>query len=558
MPRGNYKNKNVQSQFPAPRYMTVRDTPDQQNAILFFKYWADLPESMRDLAHVTTYRTWPRIDLRLTDPDRKTIETKLWEGPIPFAPDEYKDYFLKNFGSGEWRCILKEKGVAGKVIECFFGAKTSPLDDAPPKIDPRTVCVGEFENRGYIDWAHNHGTIFPWEQDQEAIEAAKMKEEEETMTGEVVKGLTDMAERVVQSASEKAQLSAEKAQLESELKVRQAEEGREKKVSSDGVTESIRLVTGTAEKMVEMVTKNAGAQFNPVELINTVAQLNKRDDEGVKALAAAVEKSVTATQSMHTETLKFFGEQITKITTTTVQTQTTVERKSWREEVQEMREAAEMFGWRRPDEVAPYREREPETPAGPPPKTTMQQVVEALPVIQVIFALGANMMANWAAARAGNPAAVENPNEALNRARQQAQHNASAAPGADGTAQPPSDPRAQLMAIIDSQMFKTGFINHFFGGASCDGHTFAEFVNTEGTMNGVPKENGRKVYMFIREFGKEGFDIAVRGTIDIWSRVQSLPAKYEQFISEFLEYDEWMAGEDEVPEESTGNANAVS
>ena len=147
----SYQKKNPASSFPAPKYFRVFDNPIRKNAILFFKYWAMLPPEKAELSRVKIYRTWPRIDLRLVEPELKSHSWDVIDGPIPFDPNDYQNWFLEHYRSGNWLCQMYELRARPeaeiKVTECFFEAQE--LAEYPPRVDYDTVLWDHPDNEPY-------------------------------------------------------------------------------------------------------------------------------------------------------------------------------------------------------------------------------------------------------------------------------------------------------------------------------------------------------------------------------------------------------------------------
>jgi hypothetical protein len=547
MARSTYGKKNAQTQFPAPRYMSVRDNDDKKQAVLFFRFWHELPESMRDLAEVSFYRLWPVCDLRRI-PENANLRSHAWkriDGTIPFDPEIYREWTLEQFGSGEWHCILKERGVSGKCMECWFSSKSIPLDIAPPKVDLRTILPGVFENAGYVRWLHDMNQQLPWDETEEHLAARQEKEREqesEDMNAEVVRSVTEMAKENMKLVGEKSEMKIDRAleQLEEEKKKLNEEKQQNSNGRREGETESIRLVTGTAEKMIEMVTQNAGKQFDPVQMLETTAKILKRDDgESTKLMLDTFAKLGERQQQMQTETFAFLQKIVDKETKAPAAA-APEKPPSLREQLEEITAVNDMLGLGR-------KAREHAEPAAPaaPEKSFGTAFMEQLPlitgVIQTGFVLGANMLHNWAVGRSGKGTA-EDPQAAIARAQAAAQP-AGAAPGAAPQAGPAQDPRQFWINLVNSQIFKSGCIAHYFN-AGCDGHTFAEYICGNG-LNAGSTHEGRKIYTGLKELGRDNFEMLIRGNVDLWSQFAGTPQKFAQYLTEFFEYDEWLAGEDD-------------
>jgi hypothetical protein len=169
----SYQKKNPASSFPPPKYFRVLDNPTRKNAILFFKYWAMLPPEKAELARVKLYRTWPRIDLRLVEPELKSHSWDVIDGPIPFDPNDYRNWFLEHYSSGNWLCQMYELSVQPdaeiKVTECFFEAQE--LEEYPPRVDYDTVLWDDPDNEPYERYLRERNIRIPGQESKESASA---------------------------------------------------------------------------------------------------------------------------------------------------------------------------------------------------------------------------------------------------------------------------------------------------------------------------------------------------------------------------------------------------
>ena len=169
----SYQKKNPASSFPAPKYFRVFDNPTRKNAILFFKYWTKLPPEKAELARVKVYRTWPRIDLRLVEPELKSHSWDVIDGPIPFDPNDYQNWFLEHYSSGNWLCQMYELRVRPeaeiKVTECFFEAQE--LEEHPPRVNYNTVLWDHPDNEPYERYLRERNIRIPGQESKESAAA---------------------------------------------------------------------------------------------------------------------------------------------------------------------------------------------------------------------------------------------------------------------------------------------------------------------------------------------------------------------------------------------------
>jgi hypothetical protein len=547
MPRGNYQKK-VPTQFAAPRHNVWRDTEKRKQAIGGFEYWReiggtiDAPSELADFIEVNVYRTWPVCDLKRLDPPPKRITWDILEGPCPFEPEAYKEFFLEKYGSGEWKLILNEKGVQGEVILIYFSAVD--LDRYPPKLDLKTVVPGVFANQSYIRWLRDRGTLLPWEDGNEEREQQQREDEEMgTVAAEALRSITEAHERMVDK-------NLELSEKLSEARNTQAPAAPAPDAEAHATNRAIDLVASSAERMINMVSEKAGSQYDPVEMLRTTAEVLRGGEdknsgaESARIMADSFKETVAKMAEMQEKHLEFLKTVVMQKNADGTWSARAVEQekpKTLIEQLNEYRTIGEMLGWTPGREMVPASAAAEEAPAREQKSSswlTPETIVPITGLITMAFTLGANMLHNWAVARAGQ-GKPEDPQEAIKKA---AANTAGAMPGGmpGAAAQPqqqPQDPRAMWAQFIDQQL-KVPFLAHFYD-PQCNGYTLAQFLQSDGTM-GTPTANGRHVYMtLVEQVKREGMDLLIRGNHDIWSKVQGLPQKYDQYLDEFFGYDEW-------------------
>src|SRR5580693_4105690 len=151
MPQGSYQTKDPDATFPAPKFKTVQDNVKSKHAVLWFDYWERLPaalklapEALVGKVRIKIYRTWPEVDLKITEPDRKDYVWDVLEGAMqtqepPLTSHDYTEWFLKRYHSGGWNCRLYEiqpdKEI--EIMTCYFEAKD--MEGFPPRVNLRSV-----------------------------------------------------------------------------------------------------------------------------------------------------------------------------------------------------------------------------------------------------------------------------------------------------------------------------------------------------------------------------------------------------------------------------------
>lgn len=539
-----YQKSGVKTQFPTPKFREFRDNGPRKNAIEFFLYWKRIPDDVHDFIEVRVYQLWPVCDFKITEPDRKTVEKDIIAGTCPFEPEQYRDKFMEMFGSGEWHCVLNEKGVAGAVTECWFSA--IDLDRFLPKVDLRCVLPNVHANKEYIRFLRARNVQLPWELPED-VEAKKKEQEDEMAT-------TDALQTMADSNAKLAEKNMDLAERVASANKSDAVPPAEPSLESKAGAATIDMMTHATNGIVDMWAKHAGHQFNPVELMETAFKFARPErpegeSESVRMMTLFVQsmkESNELARSAQREQFEFMksvtmGKNGDGSFTAVVPAQ-----KSLIEQAKEMKEMSDLFGG---FFGGGRRERSaPEPPAEPVKGFAVSLMENIGPITALVTTVGVllgNMMYNWKLKDGERP---QSPQEAMNKS-QGAQPDA--APAAQQATQngPPSP---QQWVQWFQTNFANSFLTHLFGGET-DGYTLAQLLITNGTMAGESIE-GRKIYMTMKEnLGPQGLDMLVRGNPPVWKQVSSIPQRYAEFINEFFTYDAQQDQNEPVAEAATAS-----
>lgn len=522
----------VNTRFPQPRFRTLSFT----KAKYLFEYWHDIPKEHHDLIEVRVYRTWPQVRMELVEPERRDHCWELIRGACPFDPENFEVQIMqrRNFGSGDWRFDLKEIGTDEVLIRAYIHAQDLSL--YPPVLDYSTL-VNCPANQEYIRGLMKQNVKLPWEYTPE--------EEDEmagTGAGEALKTMADALTTVAKTAVDTANQRIDDIQQAREDALDAVEpEGDGPEVSA--VSRSMDLLAHAAEKSMDMMTRHAGKQFDPVEMMRAAKELmGNGEGAGIQLLVGTIKDQGERMVTMQQENLKFMREMIE---TRAAPTTTADPFALMLEKSAQIKQMADLFGWGPPE-----RDEPPAPPPAPrvPEKSFGQQVTENIvPIItglSTILAMGANIFYNMKATTPRNPAddmaaaAAQNPLAQMNPGG-----SAPAMPAAMQQPAMPTNPLDQFRPFIKN--ISGALLVHFFGSdQGYDGHTFAEYILGDG-KGGPPVPQGRQAYGTIKEsLKREGFDQLVREHFDLWSKLQGTPYQYQKFLDDFFGYDDWAREQD--------------
>jgi hypothetical protein len=534
-----YTGKNPDSTFPAPKFIKVFDKPGKKNAVLFFRYWASIPAEKQDLIEVKVYRTWPQVDVKLTEPNRKDITWDIIEGKLPFdPPEDYQTYFLEKYFSGEWNVILNEKGVKGKIMEAFFDA--TDMEKFPPRVDLRTVLWDKTANRDYKRWCEQKRIQIPGQEGADFQEAQEMNA-----------GMTVVGNAMETLAEQNKEALAENRALVREVFETKLDAQKPSDASASVVSKTVEMMADAGSAAVKMVTESAPKAYDPLPMVREIFTLTKgNDNSGVmmQMFITSMEKQNQAMVKMHEDTLAYMKTRDEKLQTAVVPFKSGIDLLI--EEAPKLEAVKNLFGW------GSRRNLEEHVPMPEPKSQWLEKLVEKPENLQAVvglFALASNMLATILGK--GKPAEEVLQNVGVVPAP------SSPAPAPNGSASAPEPPRQPTQAELN-QMFlefiEPVFLEHFFDNQKrgLNGASFAKallsIVQTpDGTQWAAGPETpvGRQQYGLISADPK-GFDRLLRSYSPIWGQVSAFAVqrsdskeapRYFQFLNDFFSFDQMAA-----------------
>ena len=536
-------NRTLKGQtFPTSKFKFSADTPSGKNAVRFFQYWKNLDPELAQLASVKIYRLWPVIDLMLVEPDRKHVAVDIIDGPMPFdRPEDYQQWFIDRYKSGEWKCVLNEAQVDGAIAEAVFSA----IDpDILPEVDLRTVVWGNVKNRDFRRQLEARNVRIPGD-NPEQEKADKQQQEQEQMENSAVSALADQNRQLMEQNKELT---------DKVMDHKQPTATPEPSGDQFAMRSTIGLVVDVSKELV----KQSGQGLNPAQMMDStctmiekVTNLTKQDNltpmmemmrMSMDSQNKILEQSQAALQRQHEL-------ELARINAAAKAPETAVAKieKSFIEQLREYKEIGELLG------VGGKRrshddDDEPKKPGwlelllqnGP-------QIVGPLTPILLGLATRFGLMPNPPAAPPQTAVQQQpGPPQPPNPLQQLANQIAANLP-------PELHQYVPLIMALEKP-----FAAKFTLQPGPDGYGLAEFVRCEG-LGGDETPKGRADYMMIKEqlgpkFDGEGpdrklvgwpFMLLVRAHPNLWAMVQSVPRPLETFMTEFFTYDEMIQKEQE-------------
>jgi hypothetical protein len=231
----------------------------------FFDFWTGLTETQLAQTIVYINRHYPVCDAKVKDPEAPKYIDKL-VGPCPCVPTEWREWFLKTYGSGDYRIYFNE-GSAQRLRVEVEGLRD--YENYPPKIDWDTLMVSDPRNRDFIRWARTHGYAEEIRRLESGVtpEALKGKEDEE-MNAAIIEQNTNLTGQLVEMARE---VAAKPAVGPRETLAERSALGM--------VEEAGKTANRMTEKAFDMLASRTNENADPLAQTRTVIEIAKTMSE---------------------------------------------------------------------------------------------------------------------------------------------------------------------------------------------------------------------------------------------------------------------------------------
>lgn len=506
----------TKTRLPKPKRIKFGD----KDALELFKWWANFNEDQFGCCEAKVYRKYPVIDQVLVG-ERHAERIDLIEGKIPFEPDEYKDWFLHNYGSGKYSVIIDEKGVPGIVSGALF---TVADDNYPPRVDLRTLVVGHPENRGFVEGQRARGVKLPWETNNEANQE----------TGDNMNVAATVIEHVLEDNKdmrEKVEELHEKQNAAPDPVATAAIRGFE--VMAKGAEAGIEM----AKTNAEAISKAAAPQWDPLAVLAKGIELaNGKPDSNASlmtVLPMIIEMNrgqMAQVQAMHQQTIELMKLQ-----------QQRPEPKNPLDVLRELKEGIELLGLGRGNRS--------DAPALAPTKSWAAILMENPEVMQTLGSFGTSVMqalvAYWT--RGGGAVPAVNPAPSTNGQGPQIVTRP------DKPIETPQQVAAREATQQFLKMIETPLLSHFFdeGRQQLNGYTFAHAMHQglqpKFNPNSPITPDGRQNYLIVRDQWGDKFRQLVEEYQPIAQYVLGNKPRWKEFLGEFMNYDNWVSAQQQPP-----------
>jgi hypothetical protein len=510
----------------------------------FVEYWECLNKVQAATCLVRVYRLWPVINNKQLKPDSNNdIDTIIGEDCFFGAPDEWEDALLHRYGSGWYQLYLNQEKSC--ICRCVMKTRQD-LVNHPPKITSGTLVEGHPDNAGYVQYLRDRGLY-----KDERIEAEQMQ------SSEAINKLTDT---VISMANRQS------------IPVPQPPSQNNDRV----ISELVRPMMSMMEKANESAIETVKAQHSGNDPLATLASVgallkdlrggNGDGDSGIKTMLEATMKQ----NSMLLEKL------LTRETAPPVSPMVAI--KETLDIINSMREAA---GGGKSDGDGESN----------PKQTFAQTLVESLPtVLPPVLGLIDRGMAMFQMMRAPAASQLQQPHPPAQQngppnpygqpqTIQQAMKQEEQRQAAGGTGAPPTQaPQASepVAPVVDMRQYTPEQIAQeekarqqyaqFAPFLSAMAPAIVSHLNDQGETDPetgqLVRKNGydfadwvisgyqRISYDQIKAVGPDMLLGAIKSYPPLWQQIGGIEARVQQFIGEFMTYDEFMAQQNNEGDEN--------
>lgn len=271
----------------------------------FFKYWHDTDKAYPDRLQAYVYRRWPVCD-REGVGLKKYLEVLVVGDQIKsedILPETVESTFLHRYGSGDYKIMLRDGGRNELCCTCMLIIRDP---DYPPIVEPlRSLDMADPSNRKFIEDLRRRGVRLPGDEtggttnEEGEDEMAKVAVATEVLANTV----KDMADKNMEMAAQ----AVEQARRAAEVQRERGEEPEEKQPpSADVLSTGLQIVSQAASmgsKIIETAVSKVGEiqrevvppQPDPVKMIEgfvtlTNSIVSAREGGGDKLTDRLLEK----------------------------------------------------------------------------------------------------------------------------------------------------------------------------------------------------------------------------------------------------------------------------
>jgi hypothetical protein len=300
--RGRPPTRTIADPLPPPRRFSLK-------ANEFFQYWKDTEALDPNRLIVYVWRTFPIIDRKMGDDLAPTNIGKMEEAPAD--PTEWRQEMLHRFGSGNYKLMLKDEGIGKAIAQTFVTDLNDP--EYPPWIENLEELVMDHpSNQSYIENLRQKG-LLPGEREMASSEAMSImagtvkdlasqvattkQKEPAPASPQIPPTPVEVATRTIDMANNAFQQGLSMAERVTDARVKAAEEVASAKAEQNNPSSGFKML----EQVIGLVK-----ELQPPAAAVTTQQANPAEN----ALAEVFMKRITDLQS---EVLKMNNERVASL-----------------------------------------------------------------------------------------------------------------------------------------------------------------------------------------------------------------------------------------------------
>lgn len=525
------------SELPRPPKFEITKTDKESAGDIFFRYLRSIPKEKLNRITLTFYRYHPVEDS--TQGGTKTKEIDLVAGEShKFQDDDWESQLLHQYGCGIYGCYLNEMNRT--ICRCLRIETRWDPDNYPPLVDPEWLDMDAPQNKAYIQYLRQRGIKLPTKLDKE-------EQENEMQMAGVVDKLTDA-------------VLAQNARMNTPVPQR---ESMGEKLTFEAAKSAIDIVADQAKNNNAARTQEG----NPLELVNALVNVadkmrggNGSDD----TLKLFLQDSMRRAEASEKRSNDLLDKLISR--------DSTPPKNDLKDFLENMKLAREAFG--------PAEKESSEENPGNGKSSFAQTLLEAVPTI-VPPLLGLidrgmmmfQMMRSPATSQLQQPHPTTQPNGPPNpygqpQTIQQAMKQEEQRQAAGGTGAPPAQAPVSeqpVTPIVDTRTpeqiaqeeqarqqyaqfapflsaMAPAIVSHLNDQGETDPDT-GQLVRKNGYdfADWVISGYQRISYDQIKAVGPDMLLGAIKSYAPLWQQIGGIEVRVQQFIGEFMTYDEFMA-----------------
>lgn len=508
------------SEFPKPPKF------EMQKPEMLFEYLRSIPADKLARGMLVFYRFHPIVDATEGGTKDKMLEKIPCENH-PFVDEDWEAQILHRYGSGTYAVYLNEMNRT--VCRCMKIETRWDLENYPPIIDPQWVDQDIPQNRAYVQYLRSKGTRLPNKEGKE-------QEDNEMQLADTISKLTD----TVIAQSNRASIPIPQMQPQPSMS---------EKLNFEMASKAIDAFS---EKM-KVEVQSGSQQNNGLELVDKLVSVSERmnprgDDAHMKLLMAEMmasrQEAAKRAEASEERSNRLIDKMLTQ------QQNPATQPKSLLDQMREMAEMRsimkEAFGVGSSDDGE-----------GKPEKQSFGELaLQNAPMIisgiaglvgqaQQTFASLARIKEMEAYAKTGQlPEGAKPPQMQPVQPMQTQQAPQPQAPNPQDTERVERERQEQIAygqyhpligMIAQPLLTHLSDPGHVEDGEIVrkDGYDFASwFIDGQGPL----------MYAQVKAVGPDKLMGAIKSYAPLWQQIGGMEEKVQQFIGEFLTYEEFMAG----------------